>query len=188
MRKALALGTLAASLAGLGVVAPGASAACGATLDVCTGTPTTVAFTVLSGTLAITTAGVATGVAQGLSGTSGVVTASLGLTQVTDTRIAGSGWTVSASASDFTPVGGGTAIPAAAASYYVPVAPLKVLGTHAHTVAASSAADAVGNGVALVTDVGAGVNTATFLPSVKITLPTGTAAVAYTGTVTQSVV
>ncbi|MCA1711639.1 MAG: hypothetical protein LC789_08415 [Actinobacteria bacterium] len=186
MRKALALGTTVAALTGSLLAAAPAFAACGATAtDVCTGT-TTVAFTVDAGTIAIATTPAAASVTQGLTGAAGMITASLGLTTVTDTRVAGSGWVVSASSTDFSPVTG-TAIPASAARYYVPAAPVAVLGAHTLSVGGSTTATAVAAGAALVTDVGSGVNTGTFLPSIKITLPVGTAALAYTGTVTQSV-
>jgi len=185
-RLALTAGTAALALAGSVFAAAPAFAACGDTTgDVCTGT-TTVAFTVASGTIAIATTAAAASVTQGLTGTAANITATLGLTTVTDTRVAGSGWVVSASSTAFSPVTG-TAIPATAATYYVPAAPIAVIGTHTLSVGASTPATAVAAGAALVSDVGSGVNTATFLPSIKVTLPVGTAALAYTGTVTQSV-
>jgi len=186
MRKALALGTAVAALSGaLLAASPAYAADCGATGDVCTGT-TTVAFTVSAGTIAIATTAAAASVTQGITGTAGHITASLGLTTVTDTRLAGAGWAVAASSTTFAPVTG-TAIPSTAASYFVPAAPIAVLGAHSLAVGASTAATAVAAGAALVTDTGSGINTATYLPSIKITLPVNTAARAYTGTVTQSV-
>lgn len=185
MRKALALGTAAASLSGLALAAPASAACTDDALNVCSGT-TTVAFTVDAGTIAIATTPAASSATQALTGATTDVTASLGLTTVTDTRISGSGWSVSASAGTFTGTDA-TTIPGSAASFFVPAAPISVLGGHTLARTATTAADAVAGGAALVTSTGAGVNTATFVPSVKVNIPTGTTAVAFTGTVTQSV-
>jgi hypothetical protein len=186
MRKALALGTAAAASLATVLAATPASAACtDNVLNVCSGT-TAVALVVEAGTIAIVATPVATNLTSVISGTSNVQTVNLGLTTVTDTRLTSSGWTVSASSSELAPTTG-TAIPSSAASFYVPAAATAVLGGHTITRAADTLAGAVANGAALVTDTGSGVNTATFIPHMKVTIPSGTAALSYTGTVTQSV-
>lgn len=190
MRKVFTLAAAGALLAGMAVAAAPASAACtDNSLNVCSG-ETTVAFTVEAGTIAIATTAAATNATQALSGTSGVITANLGLTSIVDTRLTSTGWSVSASAGTFTEVGA-TGTPATiagtAASFYVPAAPIAVLGTHTFTVGATTTAAAVAGGTGLVSSSVSGANEATWIPYVKITLPTNTAAVAYSGVVTQSV-
>lgn len=184
MRKALALGTAAASLTAVGLAGP-ASAAC-ALGDLACGT-TTVALTPATGTLTlvVTPVAVATPVTSTFSGTSNVQTLSLGPSTVTDTRLTSTGWTATLSTTDLSPVTG-TAIPASAASFYVPDAPTQVLGTHSFTRAGTAGA-AVASGLSPLSSSVSGINTAIFTPYMKVTIPSGTSVVAYTGTVTQSV-
>src|SRR5688572_3420770 len=112
MRKALALGTVALSLAGVAVTAAPAQAATGTT---------TVALTVLDGSLAIVPTAVAAGASSSIVDTGRVITSSLGVTVIADTRAVSPGWTFSATTTDFTPVvpvtlvpTGGAVIPASA--------------------------------------------------------------------------
>lgn len=182
-RTALALGAVAAATLGLAAT-PAAAACSDNVLNVCSGT-TTVALVVDAGTIAIATTPAATNLTSVLSGTDNVQTVSLGLTTVTDTRLTSTGWTVSATSSALT--NGGSSILASATSFYVPAAATSVLGGHTITRQATTAGDAVASGAALVTDTGSGVNTATFTPYMKVVVPSGTSALTYTGTVTQSV-
>jgi hypothetical protein len=201
MRKALALTLLGAAVtmtAGAGA----ASAACGTGLDVCSGT-TTVAFTVLpdTGSISILPTAVAAGAGVGETAptSSGVDTAKsatvpLGLTTVLDSRTSSPGWTMSASASDFTATGGTVA--KANAKFAIPLAPVAAdaaLLTGALSGAVlptfSSRADTPTgtNGSAALLTAGAGsVNAASFVPVLTVNV-TGAAAGLYTGTVTQSV-
>lgn len=182
-RTAFALGAVVAAT--LGLTATPASAACSDdVLNVCSGT-TTVALVVDAGTIAILTTPAATNLTSVLTGTDNVQTVDLGLTTVTDTRLTSTGWSVSATSSDLT--SGGSTIPASATSFYVPAAATSVLGAHTITRQATTAGGAVASGAALVTDTGSGVNTATFTPYMKIVVPSGTSALTYAGTVTQSV-
>lgn len=186
MRKTLALTTAVAAI-GVGLAASPASAACtDNVLNVCASS-TTVAIAVEAGTIAIVATPAATNLASVITGTTNVQTVDLGLTTVTDTRLTSTGWTVSAASTVLTPTVTGTAIPASAASFYVPAAGTNVVGTNTVTRAATTAAGAVANGVTLVSSSGSGVNTTTYTPYLKLTIPSGTAALSYTATVTQSV-
>ena len=180
---ALALGAVAAATLGLAAT-PAAAACSDNVLNVCSGT-TTVALVVDAGTIAIATTPAATNLTSVITGTDNVQTVSLGLTTVTDTRLTSTGWTVSATSSALT--NGGSSILASATSFYVPAAATSVLGGHTITRQATTAGGAVASGAALVTDTGSGVNTATFTPYMKVVVPSGTSALTYTGTVTQSV-
>ena len=184
MRKTLALGATALTAASLALAAPASAACTDNVLNVCSST-TTVALVVDAGTIAIVSTPAATNLTSVLSGTDNVQTFSLGLTTVTDTRLTSTGWSVSASSSAL--ANGGSSIPSSATSFYVPAAATSVLGSHTITRLATSTTDAVASGAALVTDTGSGLNTATFTPYMKVTVPSGTSALTYTGTVTQSV-
>ncbi|MDP3713079.1 MAG: hypothetical protein Q8R60_11425 [Mycobacteriales bacterium] len=180
-----ALALTAVAAATLGMTATPAAAACSDNvLNVCSG-ETTVALVVDAGTIAIAVAPAATNLTSVLSGTDNVQTVSLGLTTVTDTRLTSTGWSVSATSSDLT--NGGSSIAASATSFYVPAAATSVLGGHTISRLATTAGDAVASGAVLVTDTGDGVNTAEFTPYMKVVIPSGTSALTYAGTVTQSV-
>jgi hypothetical protein len=175
MRKASALGTAlgAAALVATGSLTAPASAADGTT---------TVALAVVDGTLAIVTTAAAPAATSSVVGTTRVVEAPLGLTTVTDTRAASTGWTLSAATTDFTPVTGAV-IPASAAKFYVSGTPTAVAGSPTFTT--TTTADASG---ALVTAAASGINTVEVSPVLQVTVPSGAATGTYTGTVTQSVV
>jgi hypothetical protein len=121
-------------------------------------------------------------------------TVPLGVTTVLDSRTSSPGWTMSASASDFTTTGGTVA--KAKAKFAIPLAPVAAdaaLLTGALSGAVlptfSSRADTPTgtNGSAALLTAGAGsVNAASFVPVLTVDV-TGAAAGLYTGTVTQSV-
>lgn len=180
MRKLIAL-TLA--LAGLGAVtAAPALAADG---------PTTVSFTVVEGSLAIVTTPAATAVSTSLIGTVRVADISLGATTVTDTRTSSTGWSYAAATGDYTSTAlGATAIPKTAASFWIPDAPTRALGTQTigTRVSSPTAVSSSGSSGTLLTSTGTGVNDAVFTTRLRVAIPADTALALFTGTVTQSVV
>ena len=154
-----------------------------------------VAFTVADGLLAITPGTPATGVSSVLTGGKTTVTIDLGMTTVADTRVNSSGWSVSASTTDFTltqaPGALSQVIAKTQAKFSVPLAPVSVLGSPAVTFArldAPTAVDSTGGVASLIVATATGVNTGTFGPQLQITIPNGSAVGAYTGTITQTVV
>lgn len=180
MRKLIAL-TLA--VAGLGA----ATAAPALAVD---GT-TTVSFTVVDGTLAIVPTPAATAVSTSLIGTARVADIILGATTITDTRTSSTGWTYSATTSDYTSTAvGATAIPKTAASFWIPDAPVRALGTQTigTRVSSPTAVNTSGGSGTLLTSTGTGVNDAVFTPRLRVTIPSSSALALFTGTVTQSVV
>jgi hypothetical protein len=114
----------------------------------------------------------------------GTISGPLGQVQVLDARsaAAGSGWVVSVISTAFTPAAG-PAIPASAVGY--------TAGAIAKTGTATYTANDPGNltGVApAVTATGiTGDNSATWNPTIQVTVPGGMAAGSYTATVTHSV-
>ena len=186
MRNVIVLSTTAAALVLGGLAATPALASTGSQI---------VAFTVADGVLAITPGTPAVGASSLLSGGVTTVTVALGVTTVLDSRIASTGWAVSAGTTDFTltqaPGATGQLIPRANAKFSVPLAPLGVVGTPALTfarVSSPQAVDAGGNVANLVVATATGVNTGTFAPQLDAVVPNGSVAGAYTGTITQTVV
>lgn len=194
MRKPIVLVLAAASLGAIALAGP-ASAACVAGDTSCA--TTLVAVPVINaGTLAIAAAPVTVGTSLSLGTTTTssaglpVISGALTLTTVTDTRLSSTGWSVTATADAFSAtIGTATAtIPGSAASFTVPTA-VATLGSPTLTPATSS----VGNGGAIITagpptgSTTLGPNTVQFTPSIKVSIPAGTALATYTGTVTQSV-
>lgn len=175
MRKALALGTTALTLVGLAATAQPAGAADGTT---------TVALTVLDGTLAIATTTAAAGVNSQVVGTGRTFTAPLGLTTVTDTRAGSTGWSLSASTTAFSHSNGTATIPASAATFSLLAAPTNTVGSNTYEDTATTTPSTG----ALTTARAAGINTATMTPVLHVAVPTSAVAGVYTGTVTQSVV
>ena len=196
MRKALALVTTAAALAALAAAATPAGAADGTTVA---------AFTVVGGTLSITTtpltAGAPTGTgtapSSAISGGAAKVTVPLGATTVLDTRLTSSGWTMSATApvsyvlsTDNTKTVAGTN-----SAFYVPDLPLAEttsglgLGLSTFTTHQSTAAavDGTSRSRTLLVSNSSGPNAAVFTPVLEVSIPTNTVSGLYTGTVTQSV-
>lgn len=175
MPKVTAVAAAAAATLSLTALAAPAQAAEGTT---------TVALTVVDGTLAIVTTAAAPAVTSDFVGTGRVVTAPLGLTTVTDTRAASTGWTLSASASDFT-LTGATAIPGSSARFSLLEAPVTTLGSNTYSGTATAGSPSSGT---LTTASSDGINTATMTPVLHVAVPSTAAAGVYAGTVTQSVV
>ncbi len=176
MRKVTALATTAAMLALAGATAAPAQAATG---------DTTVALTVVDGTLAIVTTPAAAGVNSEIVGTGRTFNAPLGLTTVTDTRAASTGWSLSASTTAFTLTGDTTkTIAASAATFSLLAEPTNTVGSNTYTGTATTTPSSG----ALTTARASGINTATMTPVLHVAVPNATAVGVYTGTVTQSVV
>jgi hypothetical protein len=194
MRKPIVLiVAVAAVAAGTALAAP-ASAAC-PTDPTCQATTLVAVPVVDAGVLAIAAAPVAvTGVPLGTAttGSNGlpVISGSMALTTVTDTRLSSAGWSVTATAGTFTATLPATGtIPGSAASFTVPSA-VAALGSPALTYSSSTP---VTNGGTLITAApgsGASVigpNTVAYTPTINVAIPAGTGLSTYTGTVTQSV-
>ena len=146
---------------------------------------TTATITVTTGALSITVPA-----AAGLLGTTAntvggsLISGPLGQVQVLDARsaAAGSGWVASVISTAFTPSAGPTI--AAALVGYTAGAITKV-GTATYT--ANNPANLTG-AVPAVTATGiTGDNSATWNPTINVTVPGGTVAGTYSGTITQSV-
>lgn len=175
MRKTLALAAVAAAVTGTAVLSPPAHAVDGTT---------TVALTVVDGVLAIATTAAAAGVNSEIVGTGRTFTAPLGLTTVTDTRAASTGWAFSASSTAFALTGTPTTtIPASAATFSLTAAPTNTVGTNTYSGTATSPTTGT-----LVTATASGINAATLTPVLHVAVPNSTPIGVYTGTVTQSVV
>jgi hypothetical protein len=178
MRKPLLVGTLAAAALTVPLLAGGAEAQ-------------SVTFTLGGGSLAITEPGNATitaGLLSGLAGTS--FSGSLGNTTVTDTRGGITGWASTvAQTTAFTD--GTTTIPAANVKAWVPalIVPTGVATvtsglyvTELSGLALTGAAQTLVTAIAVV-----GNNSATFNPSIAVTVPSNATAGTYTGVITQTV-
>ena len=178
-RPLLVLLALALALAPAAVTASAAAAA-GASTG-----PTTVTFTVATGSLSITTPdAVSFGTASvGASSVSG----SLGTVTVSDTRSATlRGWTASVTSSDFS-TGTGTGnqdIPAANVSY----SPGLATGTSGTGTFVPGLGGALGSAkTAFTATLESGSTTVSWNPTVTVTLPANIAAGTYSGTITHSV-
>jgi hypothetical protein len=147
--------------------------------------PTTATITVVGGALGITVpvnAGSLGSRANTVLG--GVISGPLGQVQVNDARsaAAGSGWVVSAISTAFTPPSG-PAIAASAVGYTAGT--ITQVGTATYTANDPAALTGV---VPVVTATGiTGDNSATWNPTINVTLPGGLAAGTYTATITHSV-
>ena len=165
----------AAGVLSLGIALP-ASALAGDTV-------TTV--TVVGGVLSIS-APPAAGNLGTLSNTvgGGSVTGSLGPVQVNDARsaAAGSGWVASVISTAFTPLVG-PAIPASAVGYTAGA--ITKVGTATYT--ANDPGDLTAVSAAVTATGITGDNSATWNPTVKVTVPGGTASGVYSATITHSV-
>ena len=146
---------------------------------------TTATVTVTPGSLTITVPASAGTLASGVSSVNGgTISGSLGEVQVNDARgaAAGSGWVATVISTAFTPPAGPT-IGAAAVGY--------VAGAIAKVGTATFVANnptAIGGALPAVTASGiTGQNSATWTPTINITLLGSTAAGNYTGTITHSV-
>lgn len=200
MRKAPMLVAVTAAAAGSLLAAAPAFAAC--PTDVGCTTTTLTAVTVGSGTLsvaAVAPVGAVVGVSSPVatlsspvtSSTSGITTASgsLPVTTVIDTRLSSTGWTASASTTDFTQVGGTATIPASAAKFSASSVAATLgdpdLAVTSQPAGSGSAALVTASARSGATSIGA--NTVAYTPAISLTIPNGTAAGVYTATVTQSV-
>lgn len=182
MRKALAVGTVAASLAALAVTGSPAFAADG---------ETTVSFTVVEGTLAIAVTPAATAVNTSVLGTSKIADISLGATTVNDTRSTTSGWSYSAAVlADYTSTTTTATIAKTASSFWIPAAPTSTLGSPTFPVRVSSPTAVKSDGTSgeLLKASASTANDATFTPFLRVTVSSTAPLEAFTGTVTQSVV
>ena len=140
---------------------------------------TTVTMTVTSGALSISVP-VSVDLGSGAPGTQ--VSGSMGVLSVTDNRaLASASWTVTMASTDF--ANGASTIPASDISYTVgtitTTGTITALGTN---VTVSNSAQTVVTGAA-----GVGDNTATWDPTLSVSVPASAVGGAYTGTVTHSV-
>ena len=178
MRKAPALAAVVLALAGAAALTAPADAQ-------------GVTFTLSGGSLSIAEPGSATLTAGALSGLAGTAfTGSLGSTTVTDQRGGVTGWTTTiAQTTAFSD--SGTTIPAANTKVWVaaPIVPTGVAvvssGTYVSQVT-GLALSATGQGFVTAVSV-VGNNSATFNPSIAVTVPADATAGTYSGVVTQTV-
>jgi hypothetical protein len=178
MRRTLVLATLAAAALSFPLMSGAAQAQ-------------SVTFTLTSGSLAIAEPGAATLTAGALSGLVGTsFTGSLGATTVTDTRGGITGWsTTIAQTTAFS--NGSTTIPAANVKAWVgsPIVPTGVAVVTSGTYLAElTGLGLTGTAQTFVTATAVvGNNSATFNPSIAVTVPTDATAGTYTGVITQTV-
>lgn len=148
--------------------------------------PTAATVTVTGGALVITvptTAGNLGTRANSVAG--GTISGPLGEVQVSDARsaAAGSGWVASVISTAFTPPSG-PAIPASAVSYSA--GSIVKVGTATYT---ANAAPSLTGVAPVVTATGiTGDNSATWNPTISVSVPGGMAANVYSATITHSVV
>jgi hypothetical protein len=149
-------------------------------------------FEVPAGELTVVTNDADKAVTFALDGTLlGGATASgtLGLMNVTDTRTASTGWTVSVSSTDF--VSGTNTVAASKARMYVLATdgPTIVSGTVVPAtthVDAATALTLATTSASFMTATATGANEVTYTPTVEVTLESTTAAGTYSGTITQT--
>ncbi len=115
----------------------------------------------------------------------GVISGPLGEVQVDDARsaVAGSGWVASVISTAFTPPAG-PAIPATAVGYTV--GDIVKVGTATYT--ANNPPNLTGVAPAVTATAITGDNSATWNPTINVTVPGGMAAAVYSATITHSVV
>ena len=186
MRTWLGVAAAAALCAAVGVAAP-AEAACTVGDNTCTN----VSFSVAAGTISLLAPTAATGGTATASGAGATVDISLGSTVVT-ASVTSSGWHVDATASDFTP-SSGPAISKSNAAFSVPgtpTAPAVGVLCSGGSLSKKSTATAVNATTGTTTDIisctAPGATGATFVPVLTVSVPAGSVAGSYTGTVTQS--
>ncbi|MFD5814263.1 hypothetical protein [Streptomyces sp. NPDC127038] len=164
--------SLAASAAALVLLQPGLAAAAD-------DPSTTVTYTVTSGALTMS-APVTADLGSGAPGTT--ISAPIGAVTVTDNRaLASASWTVTAAETDF--ANGPSTIPATDATYSVGTV------TTTGTITATSTSVTLSNSsqTVLTGSDGVGDNTASWDPTVAVSVPASTVSGPYTGTLTQSV-
>ncbi len=176
--KTRALATLAlASALSVGVMLPVSAAVTAAT---------TVGVTLIGGALAITAPVAPVGLGTRANAVGGsVLNGALGVVQVTDARsaAAGSGWVASVIATALTPPSGPT-IGAAQLGYTAGT--ITKVGTATYT--ANDPPDLTGVTPAVTATGITGDNSATWNPTINVTIPGGMAAGTYTGVITHSVI
>jgi hypothetical protein len=172
LRKHLILGATVAALLG-GTALP-------ASADI-TGTPaaTTTTFTLTGGDLNLSVAATATLTGEASGVDANTITGTLGVVTVTDARGGTANWTTSAASSTFT----GTGLSVSNGVAYTN-------GTVTET-GTNTVAPAVGQSITSVASVAAatavsGNNTASWNPTLDVSMPAGALAGDYTGTVTTS--
>jgi hypothetical protein len=168
--------------AAVGVVTLGFASSTSAETTGATG----MSVTITGGVLAITVPGSAGSLgtlANAVGG--GTISGPLGQVQVTDARsaAAGSGWVASAISTAFTPPAGPT-IAASAVSYTAGV----ITKTGTATFTANDPGDLTGVSAAVTATGITGDNSATWNPTITVTVPGGKAAGVYTATITHSLV
>ncbi|MBA2279925.1 MAG: hypothetical protein H0W25_01625 [Acidimicrobiia bacterium] len=141
---------------------------------------TATTFTLTGGSLTLSVAATATLTNEASGVAANDITGTLGVVTVTDARGGTEGWVASAAATTFT--GSGLSV-----STGVAYANGEVTETGTNTVAAASVASiSVGRAVATATAV-SGNNTASWDPTLTVSMPAGALAGAYAGTVTTSI-
>lgn len=140
---------------------------------------TTVSFTVTSGALSLSTPASAV-LGSGSPGT--VIAAAIGSCSVVDARaLASASWTVTAAETDF--ASGVQTIPAGAATY----TPGTVTTTGTITVTPTTVTLSNSDQAVITGSAGVGDNSATWDPTLSVSVPPAAVAGTYTGTLTQSV-
>jgi len=148
--------------------------------------PTTATVTITGGVLAINVSGASAGNlgTQSTTASEGVISGRLGQVQVIDARsaAAGSGWVASAVSTAFAPPSG----PELAGSLVSYAAgPIDKVGTATYEANDPSGLTTV-RAVVTATEI-TGDNTATWTPTISVTIPGGMAAGVYAATITHSV-
>jgi hypothetical protein len=171
----IGLGIVAAGALSLSLVPPAAAVPGG----------TTATITVQGGSLSITVPAAAGNLGTAINSVGGeVVTGSLGIVQVSDARsaAAGSGWVASVISTAFTPPAG-PAIAASAVGYTAGT--ITKTGTATYT--ANDPPDLTGVSPAITATGITGDNSATWNPTISVTVAGGTLAGVYSATITHSV-
>jgi hypothetical protein len=185
MRTSFALAATAALLAGLVGVAAPADAACAGGDPTCTN----IQFSVTGGVISINAPASATAGSSVTAAAGGTLAIDLGNTLVTDARVPTTGWSVTATASDFTGSPSGT-VPKTDAAFSVPNAPTSVVGCTSFPTRVTTPLAVNSSGTtpsAILTCAAITTNNATYNPRLTVTIPASSTAGVYTGTVTQSV-
>jgi hypothetical protein len=167
----------------VGVASP-ADAACGVGDTTCSN----ITFTVTGGVISINAPTSATAGSTVTAAGGGTLAIDLGNTVVTDLRVPTTGWSVTATASDFGSDTGGT-IAKTTAAFSVPNAPTSVAGCTSFPTRVTSPLSVNGSGTtpsAILTCSAIATNNATYNPRLTLTIPASSTAGVYTGTVTQS--
>lgn len=148
--------------------------------------PTSATITITGGSLSITAPATAGNLGSRANTVlAGTISGPLGVVQVNDARsaIAGSGWVASVISTAFTP-SAGPAIPASAVGYIAGT--ITKVGTATYT--ANDPPNLTGVAPAVTATGITGDNSATWNPTITVSVPGGMAANTYTATITHSVV